>query len=77
MSRKRIVRILATLVIAASLLVPAATSGADAECLKECRKEYQECVDLCKQYVKNEAGVKKCIEQGCKVAQDDCFNDCK
>ncbi len=76
MSWKRLVQLIATVIVAVFLLTPAATSGADAECLKECREEFKECVDLCKKYVKNPAGLQKCIDEGCKKAQEDCFKDC-
>jgi len=77
MNWRRFVQLMATLIIAASLLIPAITSGADNECIKECREEFQECVKICKKFIKDPAGIQKCIDQGCKKAQEDCFNDCK
>jgi len=73
----RIIRFLLAVAAAALLTIPAVSSRADAQCEKECRKDYQECCKICEKHVKDPRAQRKCKEEGCSTGYNECLKDCK
>jgi hypothetical protein len=70
-------RLLVAVALATLLALSATSLGADTECIKECHEEHRECIDICNKYIKDPGPLKRCKEEGCRTALDECINDCK
>ena len=75
--KRKYLRVLFAVALATFLALSTNSLGADPECNKECREEHRECISICNKHVKDPSALKKCKDEGCKQALDDCFKDCQ